>query len=210
MKPKIVIIDYGLGNLLSVKKAFENIGAEVEVTDNLKRIVDADRLVLPGVGAFPNAMIEINNRGLVEALKNYLVKQRPLLGICLGMQLLLDESEEFTLTKGLGLIPGRVVMIPVAGDLKIPHVGWASLNVNNNLDFSNTFINEGLNPDSYMYFVHSFMCVPTMHENLIATYSYGENEIPAIIGKDNIFGCQFHPEKSGRDGLLLLKSYLKS
>lgn len=210
MKPKIVIIDYGLGNLLSVKKAFENIGAEVEVTDNLKRIIDADRLVLPGVGAFPNAMIEINNRGLAEALKNYLVKQRPLLGICLGMQLLLDESEEFTLTKGLGLIPGQVVMIPVASDLKIPHVGWASLNVNKKLDFSNTFINEGLKSDSYMYFVHSFMCVPTLDENLIATYSYGENEIPAIIGKDNIFGCQFHPEKSGKDGLLLLKSYLNS
>ncbi len=212
MKSKITIINYGVGNLLSVSKAFEKLGAIVEVSNEIEKIVNADRLVLPGVGAFPNAMEEIQNLNLIEAIKEYRIKERPLLGICLGMQLLMDESREFKRTKGLGLIPGKVVEIPKNNSadkfLKVPHVGWAELIKMQNKSIGYSKLLENIGLYSYMYFVHSYMSVPENREHLLASYNYDGNEIPAIVGIDNVFGCQFHPEKSGKDGLKILSAFL--
>ncbi len=210
--PEVAVIDYGLGNLLSVRRGLEHCGATVTVTSDPDTILSAPRVVLPGVGAFAHGMAELRSRGLDTIVRKVAAQGSILLGICLGMQMLLDESEEFGKTKGLGIIPGRVVSIsPTTGNgfsQKIPHIGW------NKLVLPRGFVNwEGsllqeVSPGESVYFVHSFMAVPNNPKYRIANCLYGEASVPATIARDNIYGCQFHPEKSGEIGLKILHSFL--
>ena len=210
--PEVVVIDYGVGNLLSVRRGLESCGARVTVTSDAGSIRLAPRVVLPGVGAFANGMAELRRRGLDEVVREVAAKGVPLLGICLGMQMLLDESEEFENTTGLGLIPGRVVPVPVEAvgghSQKIPHIGWNGLQLSEDrASWENTPL-QGLAPGDAVYFVHSFMASPADQRNRVADCLYGGRRVSAAIGRDNVFGCQFHPEKSGSIGLSVLTQYL--
>ncbi|MBP3580874.1 MAG: imidazole glycerol phosphate synthase subunit HisH [Clostridia bacterium] len=200
---KTVIIDYGMGNLHSVKNAFEFIGQQVVISSDFKDFDKADALILPGVGAFPDASKVLYESGAAEKIIELCtVKNKPLLGICLGMQLLLDESDEVKLSKGLGLIHGRCERIADTG-LKIPHMGWNDLVVD---DDSCPLLADTRTGD-YVYFVHSFKANLADKSNLCAHTFYGE-DIPAVIGNGkNVFGAQFHPEKSEKVGLGMLKSF---
>ena len=210
-KPEITVIDYGVGNLLSVQRGLEQCGARVTLTSDPEVVVAAGRVVLPGVGAFSNAMQALEARGMVSALQEVAKSGKPLLGICLGMQLLLEESEEFGHTKGLGLIPGRVVPVPthtVNGELqKIPHIGWNRLAVSESRGcWVGTLLQDNA-PDEAVYFVHSFMAVPTDRAHRLADCIYGGHRVSVAIAKNRITGCQFHPEKSGEVGLKILRRF---
>ena len=212
---KIVIIDTGSSNILSLKRAIEKFNQNVHVTVDSKTIMSANKVFFPGVGAFKQVMKTLNERKLIETLKKIKEKKIPLFGICLGLQLFFDESEEFGRSKGLGLIGGNVKRLPTfskqKNNLKIPNMGWFKLNLNksfsnkNYLDFTNILNEE----DSY-YFIHSYFVNPNEGKHIVATYNFGGHEIPAIVSKDYIIGCQFHPEKSGKRGLELISSFLKS
>ena len=209
--PEVTVIDYGVGNLLSVQRGLEHCGAKVILTTDPEEILAAKRVVLPGVGAFANAMQSLDRLGLVAAIHEIAQRKTPLLGICLGMQLLLEESEEFGMTAGLGLIPGRVIAVPdhtLSDELqKIPHIGWSSLQPSNAvIDWQKTLLQDN-RPGDAAYFVHSFMAVPTDPAHRIADCLYGGHKIPATIGRDQITGCQFHPEKSGEVGLKILRRF---
>ena len=210
-RPKVVIIDYGLGNLLSVQRAVHECGAEVITSSEPDVIARADRAILPGVGAFANGMKALESIGLVKVIKAIAADGIPLLGICLGMQLLFDESEEYGVTKGLGIIAGRVVPVPdVSPDglpLKIPHIGWNSLIVADGTAWKRTIL-QSLTSSDAVYFVHSFMAEPEDPAVRIADCWYGGNRIAAVVGHRNVFGCQFHPEKSGRIGLRMIKGLI--
>ncbi len=198
----IAIIDYGVGNLFSLKSSFKAIGEDAIVTNDEKIIDGCDRIILPGVGAFGDAAKKLNESGMQEVLFNEVKKGKPVMGICLGMQLLFDESYEFGVHKGLGLIKGSIV--PFAGridkDLRIPQIGWNSLKL-----YNDSPIFKDLNNGDYVYFVHSYFA-DCDKKNVIATSDYGI-EFTAAVEKDNVFGCQFHPEKSGDVGLKILKSF---
>lgn len=210
-KSKVVIVDYGVGNLFSVKRAVEKCGGEAIKSSDPDVIARADRVILPGVGAFANGMKALKSLGLVEVIKAIALDGIPLLGICLGMQLLLDESEEYGVTEGLGLIPGRVVPVPTLGtdltNLKIPHIGWNSLLVSEEAIWSKTIL-QNSTPGDAVYFVHSFMSEPKDSAVCIANCLYGGNRISAVIARENVFGCQFHPEKSGDKGLKILQVFV--
>lgn len=195
----IAIIDYGAGNLLSVKNALDYIGEKNIITNDKTEIEKADSYILPGVGAFPYAMQKLVQSNLILTIKEQ-TKKKPLFGICLGMQMLLDESDEIKMTKGLSMISGRVDKITDMG-LKIPHMGWNKLIITK----SDNEIMKGINTGDYVYFVHSFKA-NVLNENLIAYSEYGE-KIPAFISKDNIYASQFHPEKSGEIGLMMLRNF---
>lgn len=210
--PTVTVIDYGIGNLLSVARAFEHCGANVMLTDDAKNIADADYLVLPGVGAFADGMVGLTERGLVEPIKVFAAKERPFLGICLGMQMMLDESEEFGASEGLGLITGKVVAIPAVGSNfyphKIPHIGWNEINAPTGISWKGTIL--GSTPEnSSFYFVHSFTAMPVLFEHRLADCNYNGQLISAAIRKDNLYGCQFHPEKSGKAGLNVVRAFLE-
>ena len=209
--PEVTVIDYGVGNLLSVQRGLEHCGAKVTVTADSNKILASSKVVLPGVGAFSNAMRALDMLGLVAVLREIAQRQTPLLGICLGMQLLMEESEEFGTTAGLGLIPGRVIPVPtesLSGVMqKIPHIGWAALQPSNVLDAWNGTLLQDNSLGEAAYFVHSFMAVPIASEHRIADCIYGGHQIPAVIGRNNIVGCQFHPEKSGEVGLKILRRF---
>ena len=197
----IAIIDYDAGNIKSVEKALHFIGEEANLTRNAKEILAADRIILPGVGCFSDAMNNLNKYDLTAVIKEAVSQQIPFLGICLGLQLLFEESEESPGVKGLELLEGRVVKIPTCEGLKIPHMGWNSLHLQN----------EGrlfakLTEDEYVYFVHSYYLQAKDERIVKATTEYGTN-IHAAVEKDNIFGCQFHPEKSSDRGLKMLKNF---
>lgn len=209
--PEVTIIDYGVGNLLSVKRGFEHCGAKVILTSDPNLILASQRVVLPGVGAFPNAMIALQKLNLVSVIKELAILGTPLLAICLGMQLLMDESEEFGLTPGLGLISGRVVPVPdktVEGaSQKIPHIGWSPLyNSCENSNWTRTLLQDNQLGDP-VYFVHSYMVQPASPKNRVAHAMYGGHRISSVISKDRITGCQFHPEKSGEVGLKILRKF---
>lgn len=211
-KPEITLIDYGVGNLLSVQRGLEHCGAKVILTSDPEAVIAASRVVLPGVGAFANAMQALEERNLVLAIRELAKRGTPLLGICLGMQLLLDGSEEFGLTSGLGLIPGRVVPIPtttVAGDAqKIPHIGWNGLVLaEGRMDWRESVLTDN-EPGEATYFVHSFMSVPADPAHRVADCFYGGYRMAAVIAKDQITACQFHPEKSGEVGLKILRRFV--
>ena len=207
------MIDYGMGNLLSVRRGLEHCGANVKITSDPNSILSASRLVLPGVGAFADGMFELCSRGLDDVVRKVVAQEVPLLGICLGMQMLLDESEEFTRTAGLGLIPGKVIPVPpqaMDGHAhKIPHIGWNALTFSSGRDTWSETVLEDVQPNDFVYFVHSFMASPTSPEHSLANCHYGGVPITATIMKENIFGCQFHPEKSGQVGLKVLSRFLK-
>jgi glutamine amidotransferase len=209
---KVTIVDYGVGNLLSVRRSLEYVGANVIITSNADEILNANHLILPGVGAFPNAMNALEKLGLVSVLQEYATLNRPLLAICLGMQLLFDESDEFQRTKGLGIIPGKVTKISTNSvsneQAKIPHIGWSGLlRTSNQAEWPETILGDCSERDS-VYFVHSYMAVLKDPANLIASVLYGGNKITAVVGKEKITGCQFHPEKSGEVGLSILKRFV--
>jgi glutamine amidotransferase len=209
--PEVTVIDYGVGNLLSVQRGLEHCGAKVILTANPEKILAAKRVVLPGVGAFANGMQALEKLGLVAVIREIAQRKTPLLGICLGMQLLLEESYEFGITAGLGLIPGHVIAVPdraLSGAAqKIPHIGWSSLQASNPaVSWQHTLLEDNI-PGDAAYFVHSFMAVPTNSAHRIADCLYGEHKIAATIGRDKIIGCQFHPEKSGEVGLKVLRRF---
>lgn len=195
----IAIIDYGAGNLFSVKNALNFIGAESVITKDVKEIENADKLILPGVGAFPDAMKMLEQTELVPIILEQ-VKRKPLLGICLGMQLLFEKGFEYGICKGLGLIKGTVELIPDTG-LLIPQIGW------NALDFNvSSPLLDGITKGSYVYFVHSYMA-RCSSSNVACYCDYGV-KVPALVQNENVFGAQFHPEKSGEVGLKILKNFV--
>jgi glutamine amidotransferase len=212
----IALIDYGISNLRSVHKAFEHVGRAVTLVDTPERLAQAERLILPGVGAFPAGMQGLQERGLIEPIRQAARDGKPLLGICLGMQLLFESSAEMGETAGLGLLPGHVTRItgqaasaaaesasripPVT--LKIPHMGWNQLDVVHDHPLV-----RDLAAGSYAYFVHSYAVYPDQREMVIATTDYG-GPFASIVGQGNVCGLQFHPEKSQAVGLKLLKNFL--
>ncbi len=202
----IALIDYGISNLRSVQKAFEHLGTEATLVDTPDRIAQADRLILPGVGAFPAGLQGLRERGLIEPIRQAARDGKPLLGICLGMQLLFESSDEMGETQGLGLLPGKVARIgrqsSAVRGLKVPHMGW------NQLDIVREHpLVRGLASGSYAYFVHSYAVYPDQREIVLATTDYG-GAFASIVGRDNVCGLQFHPEKSQAVGLKLLKNFL--
>lgn len=200
----VTVIDYGVGNLFSLESSFSYIGEKVKVTGDPEEISKAEKLVLPGVGAFRDAAEKLKNSGIEEIVKEKAGKGVPIMGICLGMQLLFDKSSEFGNYKGLGLIKGSVEPIKevIGAKLKIPHIGWNALKFPNGKHPVFRYINEG----DYVYFVHSYYAKAAKKENVIATTEYG-TEITAAAADKNVMGCQFHPEKSGKVGLEILKGF---
>lgn len=204
----VTIVDYGLGNLHSVAKAFRHEGADVVISGDPDQIRSADRLVLPGVSAFPDGMDGLRKHNLVEALLEQVGAGRPFLGICLGMQLLLSASEEFGHHAGLAIIPGTVVLIPRAPGRKIPHIGWNRITPVG-VGWAGTPL-EPLEPGAMTYFVHSYTAVPECDEHRLADTNYAGHRISAAIRKDNVVGTQFHPEKSGAAGLAIIRRFVES
>ena len=199
----IAIIDYGVGNLFSLKSSLSSIGAEVIVTGDRDLIEKAEKIILPGVGAFEDAAKKLKESGLSEIVINEAKKGKPILGICLGMQLLFEKSFEFGEHKGLGLIKGEIRPIEevIPKEYKIPHIGWNSLKFSAEKSNLFKYINDG----DFVYFVHSFYGAKC-ENSVIATSEYGA-ELTAAVQKDNVYGCQFHPEKSGDVGLNILKAF---
>lgn len=204
---RVTVIDYGLGNLHSVEKALRHVGAEVEVSDRPQQISQAELLVLPGVGAFSDGMNELRSRELVEPIHQFVASGRPLLGICLGMQLLLGHSEEFGDHAGLGLIPGRVTQLHAQPGWKIPHVGWNRLVEPAPGRWRGTLLEDFTSSDM-VYFVHSFVAEPAQPVDRLAVTPFGELFATAAVQHQNLTGFQFHPEKSGQAGLAMLKKFV--
>ena len=212
-KEKVVVVDYGLGNLFSVQRALEHCGASnVCISSAIDDVISADRLILPGVGAFEDGVRGLKNLGLVEPIKSHAIDKKPMLGICLGMQLLATTSQEFGSHVGLNLIPGSVLPISAENSegerRKVPFIGWAKLSTSVKINSNNILINELGNSHS-VYLVHSYYFSPDNIENLVATYDYQGENIAAAVRSDNVYGFQFHPEKSGEVGLGLLRAFLQ-
>lgn len=210
---KITVIDYGMSNLLSVKHAFEHFGAEVEITGAAADVLAADALVLPGVGAFRDGMAGLAAHGLTGPIRQRAAAGAPLLGICLGMQMLFDESEEFGRYDGLGLIPGRVVRIPATdaegSPQPVPHISWNPLYpAGGRADFAGTALRDVV-PGQECYFIHSYEAKPAAPADCLAETVYGGRRICAVAQRGSVLGTQFHPEKSGEVGLSIIKNYLK-
>jgi glutamine amidotransferase len=203
MSGNVAIIDYQMGNLRSVQKALEKIGATAIVTDDPETIRKADRVILPGVGAFPDAMHELQNRNLVPVIGEAVRSGKPFLGICLGMQLLFTEGDEGGLTQGLDIVAGRVPRFDIDAALKVPHMGWNSVEA---IQLDNPLLGES-ETAPYFYFVHSFYCEPQDRSVIWLECDYG-GRFCAAIHKDNIFATQFHPEKSQQVGLRLLEKFV--
>ena len=199
----IAMIDYDAGNIKSVEKALQKLGAEVVITKDPETILRADKVILPGVGAFGDAMANLKKYGLVEVIREVVAKGTSFLGICLGLQLLFEHSDETPGVEGLGILKGEVLRIPECGDLKIPHMGWNSLHLQNN---GRLF--RGLPEQSYVYFVHSYYLKAEEEGIVKATTEYGVT-IHASVEKDNVFACQFHPEKSSDVGLQILRNFVE-
>lgn len=198
----IAIIDYGMGNLKSVKNALDFLGISSVVTKDKEVIKNSSAVILPGVGAFKQAMDNLKDDNLDIFIKDLANEGKLILGICLGMQILFEEGFEGERCKGLGLIKGNIRKIHPKEKVKIPHMGWNKIVINKNDDIIN-----GLSGDNLLYYVHSFMGCDYMDENLIAYSNYGGVKVPGIVRKDNVIGMQFHPEKSGETGLNLLKKF---
>ena len=201
----IAILDYGVGNLFSVEKAFAALGADARVTNDENIIRQAEKIVLPGVGAFGDCMKNLEESGLIPVLKESIAVGKPLLGICVGLQILFDGSEESPGAKGLGLIHGMVKKINAPG-LKVPHMGWNSIKVREQREPIDLF--KGLSDKPYVYFVHSYYAVPDDKSVITATTEYGET-LTAAVALGNIQATQFHPEKSGDVGLAILKNFIE-
>jgi glutamine amidotransferase len=208
---RIGVVDYGVGNLLSVSRALAAVGAQPELVATPEQLADVDRLVLPGVGAFGPAMAALEAQNLVAPIRAHVAAGKPFLGICLGMQLMMETSEEFGKHLGLGLIPGKVKAIPqrtlAGGPLRIPHVGWAAIRPCGDADWSETGF-ASVAPGAAVYFVHSFAANPDWESDALACCEYGGHRIVAAIARGAAAGCQFHPEKSGPVGLAILRDFV--
>lgn len=205
---KVAIVDYGVGNLRSLSRALEYHGASVLITEEPKDIEESDALVLPGDGAFAAGMDGLEVRKLKKVIVDFAKSGKPVLGICLGAQILLSDGYEFGHHKGLNLIAGKVVRFPkLKRKEKIPQIGWNAINVGKR-DWKNTIL-AGIKLKANVYFVHSYIIEPENKKNIVATTSYGGVDFCSVIGSDNIWGCQFHPEKSGDVGLAIIKNFLK-
>ena len=211
MSLEVVVIDYGIGNIFSVRRAFEFCGAKVTVSDDPQIIFNAHRLVLPGVGAFADGMQGLVDRGLDKVICDYANTDRPLLGICLGMQMLSSMSEEFGNHNGLGIIPGKVIPLPKftpKGDInKVPFVGWADLQPSRGISSWQGTIFNDIAMDDSVYLTHSYSVLPSDLKQALAYCNYTENEIITAIHKGKTYGVQFHPEKSGPVGLRIIKNF---
>ena len=199
----IAIIDYDAGNIKSVEKALISLGQEVCVTRDADEILQADKVILPGVGAFGDAMEKLHRYGLVDVIRKVVEKKTPFLGICLGLQLLFERSDEASGVEGLGILKGEVLKIPATEGLKIPHMGWNSLQLKHN---GKLFQNLG--EETYVYFVHSYYLKAEDPSIVKATTEYGVS-IDASVEQENVFACQFHPEKSSDAGLQILKNFIE-
>ena len=194
----IAIVDYGAGNLMSVQNTLDFLGCDSRIADTAASIEGAAGVILPGVGAFPDAMDALHASGLTQAVRKA-AEEKPFLGICLGMQMLFERSDEVRPCEGLGLLPGHIARIETR--LKLPQIGWNALDI-----LRPNAMTEGVRQGDYVYFVHSFMANPAV-EDLAAATDYGAR-VPAMVARGNLFGCQFHPEKSGNVGLRMLKNFV--
>ena len=199
----VAVIDYDAGNIRSVEKAVAALGGQAAVTRKPEEILSAEHVILPGVGAFGDAMGKLRKYGLDGVIREVVARKTPFLGICLGLQLLFESSEESEGVKGIGILPGKIVRIPEGADLKIPHIGWNSLSYPNP---GRLF--KGVQEQSYVYFVHSYYLQAEDAGIVRAVTQYGV-EIHASVEKENIFACQFHPEKSSETGMRILKNFLE-
>lgn len=199
----IAIVDYDAGNIKSVEKALQFLGEEPKVTREKEVLLQADKVIVPGVGAFGDAMSKMHQYGLVEILREIAKKGTPILGICLGLQLFFESSEESPGVEGLGLLPGKIVRIPDKEGVKIPHMGWNSIGIN-----SSSRLLKGIEEGAYVYFVHSYYLRAAREADVAATTDYVVN-IHAAAEHENIFATQFHPEKSGDIGLQILKNFIE-
>jgi len=211
---KVTVIDYGIGNLLNVVRALQHCGAKVTVVENAAQVADLpDRLVLPGVGAFTDGMLELKARGFDDLVKSFALTERPFLGICVGAQMLFDVGEEFGDHAGLGLIPGRVAPVPhldASGKPhRIPHIGWSALGQPAARSSWKNTILGATEPMEPMYFVHSFAPMPTNEDHRLADTYYNGVRICAAVASGSIYGCQFHPERSAQHGLDILSTFLE-
>lgn len=207
----VTIIDYGAGNILSVQRSLEKFNANVVVTSDPKQIAKASKVILPGVGAFPQAMKSLKSLGIDQAILDFGASGKPLLGICLGMQLLMESSDEFEYTKGLGFFRGHVAAIPDENEgtkIRSPHIGWTKLALENNLDKKNSIL-RNLGNDEWMYFAHTYIVVISDKTDVIARCKVSNLEICAGIQKNNITGLQFHPEKSASAGLKIMRQFVE-
>jgi len=203
MNPKIVIIDYGMGNLRNVQKGFERIGTEAKITRNKKEIREASAIVLPGVGAFKDCMENLEKYGFIDPLLRAIEKGKPYLGICLGLQILFSESEEFGSHKGLDVIKGKVVKFMPDPEHKVPHMGWNTIEIQKDCPYL-----EGIGNGRFFYFVHSYYVVPEEKRWVSTLTEYGA-PFASSLWKENLFATQFHPEKSQDDGLKILENFVK-
>lgn len=213
MKPTVAIIDYGMGNLLSVCRAVDHCGGAPVVVRDSAGVTSAQRLILPGVGAFKDGMNELNKRGLTDPLHNYYASGRPFLGICLGMQMMMESSEEFGRHEGLGLLSGTVTAIPIHSDgvvRKIPHIGWNTLHPPAHRSWKGSLFESLVPMKSSAYFVHSYAVRPSDSEHVLAESTYDGHTFVAAVAADFFpaYGCQFHPEKSGPEGLSILRTFI--
>lgn len=210
---KITLLDYGMCNMLNVARALEHAGGDVHVTEDPKDAISAERLVVPGVGAFSECMRAVNNLGHGDAIREFVKSGRPMLGICVGMQILFDASEEFGETSGLGILPGRVRAVPgtTTGGVaqRVPHIGWNELiEPQAGRSWDGTLLDPFAKPGPAVYFVHSFAAQPLRDGDRLADCQYGGHRISAMVNRDNITATQFHPERSGAVGLRMLQEFL--
>ncbi len=208
---KAVIIDYQLGNLFSVKQVCSHLGIEAKITSDKKELLEADYAILPGVGAFGDSMDGLKNFDLIEPIKDFIASGKPFMGVCLGMQLLFTESEEFGNTKGLGIIEGSIKRIPQREEdqVKVPQIQWNQIKKTDGQNWRDTPLKTCEDAD-YMYFVHSFYAAPQNDDVTLSKTIYGSINYCSSINKDNVFACQFHPEKSGENGVLIYKNWFES
>lgn len=199
----VAIIDYDAGNIKSVEKALLHLGEEVMITRDREQILNSDKVILPGVGAFGDAMEKLRSYGLDKVIYEVVERKIPFLGICLGLQLLFEKSDETPGVKGLGVLPGEILRIPDKEGIKIPHMGWNSVKIK-----ENARIFKDIPQDSYVYFVHSYYLKAGREEDVVATTEYS-TLIHAAVEHDNVFACQFHPEKSSEIGLKILKNFVE-
>tara|TARA_X000000368_G_scaffold370219_1_gene319217 strand:- start:1919 stop:2575 length:657 start_codon:yes stop_codon:yes gene_type:complete len=214
-KNRIVLIDIGIANIYNLKLGFEKIGYDVSVSSSKNEILDSTHLVLPGVGAFGEGMKRLGKKGLIDPIIDCANNGKPILGICLGMQLLFTSSEENGFYDGLNLVPGKVIHFkkPEPGNnFKIPHMNWntiiCSSSDSGNKSWENTIL-ESVSSGAYMYFVHSLFTLPDLNENVLATTNFGYDKFCSVVKSDNITGCQFHPERSAENGLKILENFVK-
>jgi len=207
-KPRISIVDYGVGNLRSITRAFGYCGADISITEDAASVMKSDAIVLPGDGAFAAGMDGLKVRNLTGAILKFANSKKPILGICLGAQILMTVGFEFGRHQGLNLIPGKVVKFDEKVGEKVPQIGWNRISLAKGKSFNGTIL-AGIKPGSNVYFIHSYVVVPKSAKNILSTTKYGNSEFCSVVYDGKIYGCQFHPEKSGTAGLKIIKNFIK-